>query len=610
MQKNECFIGQVRPSQLLWTYGPGAFIDLPNISVVTMGLDFWKDPSEDVIMEPRLLAAVQRVVGPQVKKLVTPPIPQDATPAPYTSEYFHGVPVRPFPRWLRCTKCNMLANYDSGIFELKPNPVRPELTHFEHKMCNHKFPVAVPARFLVACPNGHVDEFPWHWFVHRGPSDCDGRLFFREKGSSRVEDIYIECDECHRWRAMKDAFSSFLPNVLPACRGHHPHLDSFEPCNEKLKPVMLSSSSSWFPMTLSVLSIPTEDSELAEIISNHWESFQMCENEVMVNLVWKTLGRNYDRWSLAEICDLIQQKKKQSVPVSHISEEDVRVPEWKILTSANPPHDRRNFLCKETPVPEVFREFISDVRLIERLRKVNVLINFTRLDPPDELSFVNPKRLERILLSKRSPEWLPACEVFGEGIFLRFREDKLREWETRPEVKRRNQSIQGRYKKWRSERRLNPEIGYPGARYIMLHTLSHLLVRELSMYCGYSTASIQERIYASTSTEPPMAGILLYTAAADSDGTLGGLVEMGRKKTLEDMLFHALANAQCCPSDPLCASKRPQFERFPNGAACHSCVFVPETTCENCNQFLDRSFVMNPLNDERRAFFPSSILEK
>ena len=606
--KNECFIGQVRPSQLLWTYGPGAFIDLPNISVVTMGLDFWKDTSENIIIEPRLLASVQRVAGAQVQKLVAPPIPQDGTVTPYSAEYFRGVPVRPFPRWLRCTKCNILAEYDTGLFELRQNTTRPEQTHFEHKSCQYKHAVAVPARFLVACANGHIDEFPWRWFVHGGPSDCQGSLHFYETGSSRLEDIHVEC-ECGRQRKMQDAFSSFIPNILPACRGHHPHLNSFEPCTEKLRPVMLGSSNSWFPMTLSALSIPTEDSELAEIISSRWDVFQECESEKTAALLWKAIGRNLDHWPLAEIWDLIQRKKKQQVPAARISEEDVRVPEWKVLTSPNPPHDRRNFLCKETPPPDQFREFISEVRLLERLRRVNVLINFTRLEPPDELSYMNPKRQDRILLSKRPPEWLPASEVFGEGIFIRFNEEKLQEWETRPEVKARDHLIHECYKAWRGSRRLNPEIGYPGARYIILHSLSHLLVRELSKYCGYNTASIQERIYASTKTDPPMAWLLLYTAAPDSDGTLGGRVEMGEKKHLEEIILRTLENAQNCPSDPLCSKRRIEYGRFPNGAACHSCIFVPETTCEICNRFLDRSMVVAPPDEGRLGFFPASEVE-
>lgn len=183
MANEKTVVGSVRPSQLLWTYGPGALVDLPNLSVITSGIDIWQKERCAVITEARLLAAVQQRLGAQVESLRMAPFSKSETSDRLSAEARVGVPVRPFPRWLRCVKCGLLAPYDNGLFELKENPYRPESTRFVHAGCrgsDGKLPPkdadAVPARMLLACRNGHLDDFPWHWFVHSGPSTCRGTL--------------------------------------------------------------------------------------------------------------------------------------------------------------------------------------------------------------------------------------------------------------------------------------------------------------------------------------------------------------------------------------------------------------------------------------------------
>ncbi len=135
-------------------------------------------------------------------------------------------------------------------------------------------------------------------------------------------------------------------------------------------------------------------------------------------------------------------------------------------------------------------------------------------------------------LCRGVPDWVPATEVHGEGIFLKFSESRVASWEQKKSVQARDAMLRAGHDGWRNARRLEPSKGYPGIRYAMLHTFSHLLIRELALECGYNAASIRERIYANLEGETPMAGILLYTAAADSDGTLGGLVELGKPENL------------------------------------------------------------------------------
>ena len=146
-----------------------------------MGNDRWEKDRCFPIEEARLLAAVRNVLGPQVEGLRVPPFQQSEEVVAFSAEAFIGVPVRPFPRWMRCVKCGLLSEYDLGLFKIKEDRFRPENTRFVHEGCKGskgnlpaKNADAVPARFLMACRNGHLDDFPWHYFVHSGPSDCKG----------------------------------------------------------------------------------------------------------------------------------------------------------------------------------------------------------------------------------------------------------------------------------------------------------------------------------------------------------------------------------------------------------------------------------------------------
>jgi hypothetical protein len=137
----------------------------------------------------------------------------------------------------------------------------------------------------------------------------------------------------------------------------------------------------------------------------------------------------------------------------------------------------------------------------------------------------------------------------------------------------------------------------------LLHTIAHLLIRELALECGYNAASIRERIYADTEGELPQAGILVYTAAADSDGTLGGLVDLGKPENLGRLLAQSLSRAGICSSDPLCAEHEPDKDRSLHAASCHACSFVSETSCERGNRYIDRALVVPTLEVADAAFF-------
>lgn len=602
-------VGQVRPSQLLWSYGPGALIDLPNLSVLTMGLDRWNPDRCPPIEEARLLAAVRRVHGPQVERLRMPPFLREDGVDPMSAEGKIGVPVRPFPRWLRCVKCGLLAEYDSGLFDIKANPYRPEQTHFVHSNCEKgKNADAVPARFLLACRNGHLDDFPWHWFVHGGPSDCKGTLRFFERGASlQTENLWVKCDECGVSRSLVHAFGREAQANLPACRGRHPHLNMYEECSEEPRTILLGATNGWFPITLSVLAIPLERDQLGQLILDGWEYFSDAESADEIKVIVKTLVKSgslpgIDKWDHRDVWKAVEDRKGGRSDTTAISEGDIKEPEWEVLTSDAPPTDWPHFLSSKTEAPEGYRDRLTSVLLLERLREVNALIGYTRVEAPEE-STDPDERPPMANLTRNKPDWIPASEVHGEGIFIMFDEKAVAEWEMREAVQTRSRKLEVGHRGWRNARGLAPDEGYPGIRYAMLHTFAHLLIRELALECGYNAASIRERIYAKSDSDSPMAGVLLYTAAADSDGTLGGLVELGKPESLGRLIEQALDRATICSSDPLCSEHDPGVDRSLHSAACHACTFVAETSCERGNRYLDRALLVKTFETSEAAFF-------
>lgn len=607
-------VGEVRPSQLLWTYGPGALVDLPNLSVVTMGIDQWEKDRCQPIDEARLLAAVRGVLGTQVQNLRMPPFHKSDNVDVWSAEANIGVPVRPFPRWLRCVKCGLLSEFDLGLFELKENPYRPESTCFVHKSCRGskgdqpaKDADAVPARFLLACRNGHLDDFPWHYFVHRGQSGCMGTLRFFESGASlQTENLWVKCDQCGASRNMAHAFGQSGKENLPGCRGRHPHLDRYDrECNEAARAVLLGATNSWFPITLSALAIPLTRDPIAQLVKDGWDYFEELESAAEVAVTVKTLKKTgalpgIDKYSPEAIWVAIESLKKGEA--ESLTNVDIKGPEWEVLIDPNPPTDWPHFMSKTVAVPTGLEKRVSGVLLLERLREVNALLGFTRVESPEETSDTG-ERPPMAALCDTAPEWVPANQVHGEGIFLRFDERTLQSWAAVSAVQEINRKLFAGHRGWRNSRKLNPDEGYPGIRYVMLHTLAHLLIRELALECGYNAASIRERIYADVSSENPQAGILIYTAAADSDGTLGGLVDLGKPESLGRLLHQALNRARICSSDPLCSEHDPEKDRSLHVAACHACGFVAETSCEKGNRYLDRSLLVPTLDCAEAAFF-------
>jgi len=594
-------VGSVRPSHLLYAAGVGAVVDLPSISVLVRGLDAW-DYSRVVatsIHEERLLAGVRRVLGGQVEELREPPILEEDGPDRGGQAARVGVPAIAFPQWLRCTACDRLGRLDEGSLWRFVNRYsgRPDLARFVHAQCSsrRREPIAVPARFVLACPAGHLDEFPWVSFVHRGkqcPEGSAGRLTMEDRAGNVGPNVIVRC-ECGARRNMLQAVGAAAAPRLPRCRGRHPHLGVFDPeCPRasEVRTLVLGASNQWFAISLAALHLPTRGQGIAAEVERLWSILGAVKSEDQLEFALRMQPEVVGLRSLGvpAVWHAIQDHRTALESGVSSAPADLRIAEYAALIDPAASSDQDDFTTRPVPVSDPADGLIQQLVVVERLRVAKAFIGFTRLDAP-EWNQLSSEGMVR--LSNGEPTWVPASQTRGEGIFVRLREDILAPWEERARLHPHVDALEAAYGRFRANRKRDG-TGWPGARYLALHTLSHMLIRQMSLECGYSSASLAERIYCNLDGEAA-AGILIYTAASDSEGTLGGLVALGESMRFAGLFCDAVEGASWCSSDPLCAEREPiDPEEFIHGAACHACLFLSETTCERGNRFLDRSVIV------------------
>nr|WP_281371380.1 DUF1998 domain-containing protein [Leifsonia naganoensis] len=645
--KNRARIGSIRPNSMLYTAGIGSSVDLPHIAVMPQGIDAWDkayarlgDPT--LVLVPRLIDAVRRQLGQQVGELRQPPwLPDDlggdSTPI--------GIPTRVFPQWLRCTGCDLLAPVSANVFEFEnTRKHRPDMARFVHRKCKGRFKgdgrdrVAVPARYLIACTNGHLDEFPYNEWIHHAdghPKECvpNPQLRMREWRSNLGPQVSIVCVQCDASRNIAELTRAGGETSLPNCRGRHPHLPSFasldDPCKGEVRLMLLGAANQWFPATISVLVLPSrKEPKPADVVNEvmglppaqvakltSLDAVAMWREFAPENMVEKFAGiSDADLWIAIQVAkgDLPPIVQDVTGPVGY-DPNHLLVPEWETLTHPDEflTEDRRNgFKVHLVPVADSLTGPVSEVIAVDRIRKANAFIGFTRIDALDRVGD-DAARIAPIALSGK-PKWAPATEDRGEGLFIRFDEDVVSSWEDgvlnsdvwAAHVAAHERNLARRQSRTAAE--LDADERMPPPRYWALHTLSHLLIREMAMSSGYGSASLAERIYAwqETDDRAPAAGVLITTTSPDSEGTLGGLVDLARTDRLEEVTLEALHRAQRCSSDPICAHRVPRDqEDFLHGAACHFCAFLSETSCERANRFIDRRFVLD-LNTGSRGLAP------
>jgi Domain of unknown function (DUF1998) len=590
-------IGEARPSHLVTTTGVGAIVDLPSISVVVRGLDAWSAERQEVINEPRLLEEVRRVLGVQVRALRTAPWDPDESDDPWTRV---GVPVTPFPRWVRCPVCFRLGSLDPpGQFQLVHRwGKRPDLAKIVHARCTKQANrsdagkrACVPARFLVACEAGHLDDFPYVEYVHAGvTSPCYApQLTMQDAASTLGPRVTVRCEECSAQANIQRAAGRAGSENLPACRGRHPHLQQFGRCGRPVRLIVLGASNLWFSVTASALHLP-QGQTAAEIIAPNWPLLGALPSADVMQQIIDGMDalRGLRGAPIEETWALVEKIRAAGGPQQRGPTRSLLDAEWQMLSRPTTDREDPDFRAVPTPSPDGYGRLLDQVVQVSRLREVRALVGFTRLSAP-ERGDLEP--VSRVPLSRAAPQWVPAVQQRGEGIFLQLREHTVAEWVTRVAEHPRMLALAGAYRRWAHNTARAPNPSFPFARLTLIHTFSHMLIRQVALECGYSSASIRERLYIGT-PEAPAAGVLLSTAASDSEGTLGGLVALGDRRYLKRLLDNAFEDAERCSSDPLCAEHVPWETAELHAAACHACLFASETTCETNNRWLDRAVLV------------------
>ena len=630
--KNRAKVGSARPSSLLYTYGPGSIMDLPGFSVMPAGLDDWeriwqRRDSIPTIVEPRLLNVVRLHLGSQVDSLR--PYPWQAKQGVNAKEGSDlGVPARVFPQWLRCTGCDYLGPVSRFHYE-NTHPFRPDKAQFVHRQCpgrgrtsgsGKRERQAVPAPHLLTCTNGHLDEFPYNLWVHRGKSCTvapNPDLKMRDASVGKSSGARIECAECGLTRGMTEAQGASGREKLPhKCRGRHPHLDIFESnCKARPSLILMGASNLWFPSTQSIIVLPRTEVEERGALADRLRSVLGLEKIVKYasNLevfrdIAEPAGIDLTSWNDADLGVLLAEilspddEAKREERLATWDPVELLVPEWNYLQrpALFPKQDNKTgLMVTEMPVADDLKPLVSRVVSIDRMKRVNAFIGFTRLDAMDRANDVG-NRLVKLTRSGR-PGWVPATEDRGEGIFIQLDLERVAAWEqgvkdsslwqAHRDAHRRN--FRRRFSE--TAKVVDPDSRMQEPRYWLLHTLAHALIREMAMKSGYGAASLTERIYAwgEAPGREAAAGLFIGTTASDSEGTLGGLVALAEPAKLGPLFLAALRRASRCSSDPVCAMRTPSDpEDFLHGAACHCCTFASETSCEKANRFLDRRLLL------------------
>ncbi|MEP0834428.1 DUF1998 domain-containing protein [Microcoleus sp. AS-A8] len=613
--------GEIRQSQMLSTFGPGSMVDLPNHSVLIGGLNHWQGYRNQPIDEERLAARVCQLLGVAKINMYAPPAAEQDPSAPRT-----GVTAFTFPAWFVAQVADEKWKAPSGK-EYQTRPLVPWARLVKGKYLNpdrKKIPV-VPVRFVQACLNGHISDIDWYLFVNPDcRSNCPAPLWLDEGGTGNdFADIFIRCEQCKKRRPLSDAT---LPgrNVLGYCKGQRPWLGqgASEQCTalnkdlpEKNRLLVRSASNAYFAQTLSVISIPDSDQKLKDAVSqvyeNHLqflESLDEVRKERRRPNVANALEGFSDDAVWAEVTRRLSGETPKSKSIKQVEIEALLSSPEEVGEDV-PEGDFYARTRKLSELKPALASRLDRIVLVHRLREVIAQVGFTRFEAevPDIEGELSPElsiAVRRAALDVE-PSWVPAVENKGEGVFIAFSKTAIDEWQTRKAVNDRGRELRNGYTQWCQRRGIpQDKAKFPGLPYIMLHSLSHLLIAAVSLECGYAASSIRERIYAGEAGY----GILLYTGSSGSEGTLGGLVQIGKR--IEHHLTTALEFGKLCSNDPVCAQHQPdnmQEERFLHGSACHSCLLIAETSCERRNEFLDRALVVDTVERMGAAFFPDEL---
>lgn len=597
--------GQVRQSQVVTTFGPGSLFDLPNHSAIVGGLEHWTRGDE--IPEPRLVAKLRALLElPQLTLHAPPPADDDPT-APRTT----GITIFQFPGWFTTQGARMAT---PGRSARSRRLVGRLGLNAQGKFVgeDRKQEPVVPVRFVRACRKGHIGDIDWYSFVHgEGASTCRRPLWMDERGTSGdLSEIWVRC-ECGQERQIVEATGPST-GALGRCDGARPWLGarSGEPCDEPNRMLVRTASNAYFPQKMSVISIPEGDEAVAKAVDQIWEHYLQYIDDIE-DLAKERRKKPPVAAALEGLADEVVFEEIQARRDGPSTDEEKSVKQAELETliaSADEIGDDRPdgvFFARTLPRDQWDRPWMASVErvvLVHRLREVIAQVGFTRFEPSSpDIEGELEMGVTRAPLA-RETTWLPATENRGEGIFLQFRREAIAAWLERPAVRARAERLDAGFRCWKQDHEKSGRE-FPGLPYLMLHSLSHLLITAVSLECGYPASSIRERIYAGASGY----GILIYTGSPDAEGTKGGLVEAGRR--IAHHLRTAIDLGRLCSNDPVCAQHAPEDQhecRFLHGSACHGCLLIAKTCCEQYNDFLDRALVVETVDALSAEFFQSA----
>lgn len=600
----------LRRSQAIMPFGVGAIVDFPKQSLMAAGLDAWPNQPECRIDDDRLA----RRLG--VMFFRAPP------PGPSEGRQGAKLPFVRFPLWHFCPVCRSLRKTlwnevrppicDSPLgARFKAKPGRKSRPPCSELPPNKRWRM-VPVRFIVACEKGHIDEFPWEAWVHAAHGDtldnariCTSpQLRLNYSGKAGLMGLIVICENCGATRSlMGSAGPTSLRGLV--CSGQRPWLgpNGGETCQEQPRMLQRGATNLHFPKVASAILIPPFSDPIRKIVDDphNWSLLTSGVQEngapEEIRLQFFAEDRRLDPARLKQV--VVQKLTGIGTSDSAQSEEEFRYSEYCAL-SQNSGDGQEEFFTTVQDMDRYaneIRPFIDNVVLVEKLAETRALTGFSRISPPPYREFDHDDQSN---LSLQKLKWLPAVRVYGEGIFLMLSEDMVDEWSSRNGITRYHDLVANHARIYRMLNRTPRNLP---PKFFLLHSLAHVLIRRLSFECGYGSSSLRERLYCWDEPGKEMTGILIYTAAGDCDGTMGGLVQQGKPGRFEALLYGALEEAQWCSRDPLCIESGGQGIDSLNRAACHACALLPETSCEEGNRFLDRAALIGTPEKPELGFF-------
>lgn len=625
----------VRAAQAVLQYGVGAMVDFPSQTLMTAAPKYWNDQIVRIHDE-----RLEKSLGVQYFGM------------PAGGKNRDGIAYARFPEWYFCPKCRRFQPLSKWIAEFDKKAKEQEKTNNRNMSrrlyCPKDRVELVVARIVTVCERGHINDFPWVRWTHaknRGgpkPICANPQLTFTTSpvASEGLEGLSLKCTTCDASATLKDAFNDGIFEQLDektenryyfTCEGRHPWKNETDVCPCYPKVLQRGSSSVYFPVTASSLVIPPfsdiintriDNSSLYEEFRNEINGFLKARNKNRLTaddfeeLVQEAIQEYSEKIAdnigckRDQVREILSRRMSSGEEINYDTGSiEYRAAEFDALSgrASVTGTDYDDFKRVGTDIKKYDIPFVKSISLIEKIREVQVMLGFSRISP-FSASMIADEGLNSKFVSVREVKdnWYPGYNVYGEGIFIEFDEDAINRWRSgNGTLEKRVKMLQENYDKSFIGRQHKREIS---GKFLLLHTVSHLLIKQLSFECGYNISSLKERIYCGEAAEgKEMAGILIYTASGDSEGTLGGLVRQGRYDTFPRIYRKAIESAVICSNDPVCSLSNGQGRDSLNLAACYSCCLLPETCCEEFNVFLDRGVAVGTYDNKKLGFFHEQL---